>query len=98
MTHEEREDAVQLMHMAKAFSQPIAERYLSAASQKLYKKWEDSESTDDRERAYLEALALKEFRKFIRDVIIRGEMIEREWNEKEEKEREALTQGSANKN
>jgi len=86
----DRDEAVQLMHMAKAFTQPIADLYLDAASRKLYEKWENSTSLEERERAYLEALALKEFRRFIKKTIIVGEQAERELNEKEEKEKQQM--------
>lgn len=86
----EREEKVTLMHMAKAFTEEIVQVYLDTASRKLYEKWEHSQTVDERERAYLEALALKEFRGFIRRTIIAGEDAQRELNDKEERERQEM--------
>lgn len=86
------EEVIELMHQAKAFRQPIVAKYIQAVEQKLFNEWTHSEDEKHRETLYLQALALKEFEKFIKHTIINGEQAEREINEKVEKEKQALTQ------
>lgn len=85
-----REELIQLMHQAKAFREPIVKQYLEVVEQNLFKDWQKSTDIKEREKIYLQGLALKEFQSFIRRTIIDGENAEKEINAKLEKE-QALT-------
>lgn len=86
----DRDELVQRMRQAKAFTEDIVKAYLDEAEQKIFNKWGNSNKVEERDHLYLEYLALKEFRKFIRETIIKGEIAQKELNEKYEQEKAAL--------
>ena len=92
-----REDLVQMMYSAKAFKEPVVAQYLEAAERKLFEAWKHSPAGDReaREVLYLQCLGLEEFRNFLRMVIIKGEMAEKELNDKVAEEKSALTNRNA---
>ena len=88
-----KDEMISMMYQAKAFKQPIVESYMDAVEKKLFDQWKASEAgkAEDREVLFLQCLGLQEFRKFVKKVIIEGEMAEKEVNEKLEKETKAST-------
>jgi hypothetical protein len=72
-----KEELVNRMHQARAFSDPIVGDFLDLQERKTFDSWRNPETTlEKREELYKLCQGLEAFRKFVKDTIIAGKNAE----------------------